>query len=169
MISLQNVIGQELKWVRPRWTQQFYELQVGGQVIATLSRSGIFKERVLAEAQGQRWTFKRQGSFKVRLLIYAGEEPVGEPVAVFNRRWTGKGELIYADGRTFCWSRTGFWSPIQFWMTPEGISLLSMKRGKKLEISPDASNLPELPLLTLFGLYLILLAEQEAAAAAASV
>src|SRR5690242_17523684 len=127
MTSLQNYIGQELQWSKPRLTQRFYELRApGDQVLATLSRSGVFKERTIAEAEGQKWTFKRQGGFKPRIYIYPGEEPGGEPLAIFNRRWSGKGELVFSDGHTFQWNRTGFWNPTLLWMTPEGITLLSI-------------------------------------------
>jgi hypothetical protein len=46
---------------------------------------------------------------------------------------------------------------------------LTIKKGRLLEIAPAASDLPELALLSLFGLYLILMMESDESASAAAV
>lgn len=162
---LGNYIGQELRWHRPRLMQRYYELRVEDQVLATLSRAGVFKDRTIAEIEGQKWTFKRQG-FKIK--VYFGDEPVGEPRAILNRRWSGKGELTFSDGRVIQWDRSGFWNPVHCWVTPEGLNVINLKRGHRIEITPQAADQPDLPLLVAFGFYLILIAEEDAAAAAST-
>jgi hypothetical protein len=174
MPLLRDFVGQPLRWVRPRLFRNVYELRTGDTTLATLSRSGVFKSRTLAVADGRQWIFTREGAWKPRLVIYSGDSSDSgipgmppQPLASIRRNWKGRGELIFNDGRTYSWTSTGFWRPSWSLVAPWSVVLLTMKRGHVLEIAPAASDLPELPMLVLFAFYLILIAEEEAAAAAA--
>jgi hypothetical protein len=171
MPSLRDFVGQELKWVHPYMFQNIYELRAGEQCLATLSRSGVLKRVTLAETDGQQWRFKREGNWKVSLVIYSGANEESEesrkPLASIRRNSRGQGELMFSDGHTYTWSqtRTGFWRRTWSWAGPEG-TVLSMKKRRLLEVASTASDLPDLPLLVLFSLYLILIKEEEEATSA---
>ncbi len=170
MPSLRDCTGQELTWVRPRLLENKYELRLGNQGLASLTRRGFLKQISLAEAEGQQWRFKRRSGWKTNLAIYAGgnELPNEAPLASLQRRWNGQGELIFRDNHGYSWqsTRSGLWSRSWFWTGPDG-SILSMKKKRVLEIAPEARMLPDLPLLVLFSFYLILVMEDDAAAAGA--
>lgn len=175
MPSLRDFVGQPLRWIRPRFFRNTYELRIGDTTLATVSRNGVFKSRTLATADEQQWTFTREGFLKPRLVVYpgdlsdSGESGVSsQPLASFKRNWKGAGELIFNDGRSYSWVSTGFWRSTWSLVAPWGVTLLTMKRRHVLEIAPAASDLPELPLLALFAFYVAIVAEEEAAAAAAA-
>lgn len=175
MPSLRDFVGQPLRWVRPRFFRNAYELRVGDTTLATVSRNGVFKSRTQATADDQQWTFTREGFLKPRLVVYPGDlSDFGvpgmppQPLASLRRNWKGTGELIFNDGRSYSWISTGFWRSTWSLVAPWGAVLLTMKKGHVLEIAPAARDLPELPLLALFAFYVVIIAEEEAAAAAAA-
>lgn len=172
MLTLRDFAGQQLEWKRPRLFTQAYELRsVENDVLATLSYQGNFwRRRVIAEAEGQQWVLKREGFFQNTIAIYPdhGGENVASPLASIKRNWRGRGPIVLADGRTFNWGTGGVWRTTYSVTTAEGMELLQMKRGRRLEIDPAAGDLPELPLLVVLSLYLVLVAEEEAASTAAT-
>src|SRR5579883_81807 len=114
MPLLRDFVGQPLRWVRPRLFRNVYELRTGDTTLATLSRSGVFKSRTLAVADGRQWIFTREGAWKPRLVIYSGDSSDSgipgmppQPLASIRRNWKGRGELIFNDGRTYSWTSTG--------------------------------------------------------------
>jgi hypothetical protein len=176
MPFIRDFIGQPLQWKRPRLFTNSYELRASDQVLATISRSGVFKERTLAEAEGRQWVFTRVGFSRKKIVVYAGEfvdkslkvlDPAAE-VASIKRNWRGHGELIFRDGRSYRWTHTGFLRRVWSWTDAYNMPLMTLKSHKTLEISPAASDLPDLALFTLLGIYIMLIMEEEAAAAAAA-
>jgi len=170
MALLRDFIGQTLQWKRPRFFSTDYELRAEDQIIATMKHSGVWKRRTIAEAEGSQWTFRRAGLSGKLHFIYAGalqpaEEPA-QPLGSFKRNWHGDGELTIVDGRSYTWARTGTWNPTWSWKDAYSTILLSMKRRRLVEIAPEANDSSDLALLTLFGFYLVLVKEAEAAAAA---
>ena len=170
MPFLREWAGKTLQWKRPHFFSATYELRVGDQPLAILNRTGIMKQRAIAEAEGQAWRFQREGLMGRKCVVYPGEsnEPV-QALASIQSAWNGTGTLNFYDGRVYHWTRTGHWRPVWSWRGPGNITILSIKQGRLLEIAPAARDLPELALLSLLGLYLILMMEADEAASAASV
>jgi hypothetical protein len=168
MSFLRDFTGQTLQWKRPRFFSTTYELRAKDQILATISRAGT--KRAIAEAEGQQWVFQREGLR--RLLVYPGghqasNEPL-QPLASIQPGWRWNGDLTFHDGHISTWTRTGNWRPIWSWRGPGDQILLTFKKGRLLEIAPAASDLPDLALLALFGLYLILTMEEEDATTVAT-
>jgi hypothetical protein len=170
MSLLRDFIGQPLHWKRRKILSSDYELRFDEQVLAWLTRTGMWKFRFVAAADGQQWIFKRESSWPNVCAIYPIEgdaEKARTPLASIKRKYKG-GELVFYDGHSYTWSKSGFWRPTWFWTDLQGTPLLTFKPGHWLEISPTSSDLPDLILLALFGFYLIVLMEAEATAAAAT-
>ena len=175
MPFLREFTGITLQWRRPHFFSTNYELSTGDQLLATVNRAGMLKQHAIAQAEGDRWTFQREGLMGRRLVIYPAvsaaqlsNEPM-QALASIQPGWSGTGTLDFHDGRVYTWTRTGNWRPVWSWVGPGNKTLLSIKRGRQLEIAPAASDLPDLALLSLFGLYLILIMESDEATSAAAV
>lgn len=168
MPFLRDFIGQTLHWKRARFFSTTYHLSAGDQILATISRAGL--SQATSEAEGQQWIFQREGQRKV--LAYPGKhQAANESVqqrASIQLGWNWQGDLRLHDGCLYTWTRDGKWRPTWSWKGPGNTILLTFKKGHSLEIAPAASDVPELAFLALFGLYLILLTEEEDAVVAAS-
>lgn len=167
MLFLRDATGITLQWRRPHFFATDYQLWMGERLLATLRRTGVMKQRAIAEAEGQQWTFQREGLMGRKLVIYPGPgsvQALNEPeqeLASIQPGWSRTGELTFHDGRVYSWTRSGNWRPVWSWVGPGNRTLLSIKKGRLLEIAPAASDLPDLALLSLFGLYLILIMEAD--------
>jgi hypothetical protein len=169
MKRLYDFCGQELEWKRPHWTKNEYELCIGDEVLARLRWEKLISPHAIAEVSGTEWLFKREGFWQTKAAIYHTEGNMVEatiPVATIQRGMSGKGTLIFPDGREYRWVNTRFWRGEWTWFTNENVPLIHLER-KRLVIEPMASSLPELPLLVTFGYYLLKLTERDTASAAA--
>ncbi len=175
MPFLREYVGKTLQWRRPHFFSTSYELCTGDQTLAYVQRTGILKQCAIAEAENQQWMFQREGLMGRKSVIYPGVSGEQEPneaafaLASIQPGWNGTGTLSFHDGRVYTWTRTGNWRPVWSWVGPGNKILLSIKRGRQLEIAPAASDLPDLALLSLFGIYLILMLESDEAASAAAI
>lgn len=167
MRPISEMTDQELLWIQPAARRREHELRAGDEVVATLRfQRGSLAD---AEAQGHHWTFKRQGFWQPRVTVrVAGSDA---DVAIFRPHWAGGGTLELADGRTARLASANFWQSEWIWQEKDhplirfkgrhGI----VKAKGAVEIQPDAATLPDVPLMTLLGWYLILLHAEDAAAA----
>jgi hypothetical protein len=168
MRSLYEVVGEELRWVKPKWLKRQYELRAGEEVIATLVRSG--GSNAIGEWSEGRYVFSQKGWFNQRVLV--GDDTsagVLAPLATFTRRG---GILTLTDGRTLFWVKPSFWRSKRVWS--DGAASLvefdpaSGYASPRVTITPEGAHLAELPLLLLLGEYLIVRAREEADAASAA-
>jgi len=166
MRPLRDFMGQELRWVHPRVFRREYEFYAGDELVATLRWPKAFSSQAFAEAADGRWIIKRDGFFRTKIVICTADEDM--TIATVKRSMSGKGTLMLADGRGYKWTSTSFWRGEWGWFTDEGMPLLRFKRGKRVEVEPQAFSLPEVSLLALVGFYLVKVAEEEAAAASAT-
>lgn len=171
MSFLRAWTGVTLQWKRPHFFSSNYELYGGERLLARISCTGTLKQSALAEADGQQWVFRREGLMGRRMVIYPGQTAPESmyALAVIQPGWNGTGTLAFQDGRTYIWTRSGNWRPVWSWIGAGNRTLLSIKKGRMLEIAPAASDLPDLALLSLFGLYLILMMESDEVFSAAAI
>ena len=167
MRPIRDFMAQELRWVHPRMFKREYEFYAGDELIATLRWPKAFSSQAFAEAADGRWIIKREGFFQKKIVVCPADEDM--TIATMKRGMNGKGTLMLADGRAYRWTSTSFWRGEWGWFTAEGTPLLRFKRGKRVEVEPLAFSLPEISLLLLSGLYLVKIAEEEAAAASTTV
>ena len=170
MKSIRNLIGAELKWYQPHILSRQYELQVSGELAATLCFRSSFGSLATAESADGCWSFKRTGFWQTRVTIRRCD--VDEDIAVFrNNTWTGGGTLELPDGRTFR-ANTNFWMTEFEFTTDAGESLVKYRRiggilhcSSMVHIEPAAASLDELPWLVALGWYLTLMMHADSAAA----
>ena len=157
-----------LRWSQPSALRMHYELRAGADLVATLRWRGMFGTLATAESGDGSFTFKRVGFFQNRATIRAAGAETD--LAVFrNSTWTGGGELTFATGRKFL-ATTALWSQRLEFTTESEAPLVRFRYGgvfrrtADVEVEEAARELPELPLLVLFGWYLLVMLEQDSAA-----
>lgn len=168
MLQIATVAGLPLKWEQPGM-KMHYQLVTGENLVATLVFRSGWGTLAFAESGDGRWTFKRIGFFQNRATIR--EEGADHDLAGFiNNTWRQGGTLEFANGKTFK-ATTNFWMTRMEWQSEDEQTLVGFKIGgffkhsAEVEISPQAVGLEELPLLVIFGWYLILMLHRDAAAA----
>jgi hypothetical protein len=171
MLPISDLAQLSLAWKQPSaWRREYHLVSDSGQH-GWLAFTSAWRETAEAEIGGQRWTFNRSGFFKRQVLIAHAQE--AEPFAVYYpHTWRTGGKLELGSA--------GYEFSSNFWMTRFEVwgagdqPLVTFHKGGffrmtvGVEIEPGASRLPELPLLVALGLYIILLHERDAGAAAAA-
>jgi hypothetical protein len=175
--SLSNHLASELGWVQPRVMVRDYELYADDEVVATLKFATPFGSLARAETSGGCWSLKRVGFFNPRVTVREAGNEID--LAVYRRRWTGtEGELEFTDGRVYRWQIANFWST-RFEVTEwDGTVLVEYRSGSKerkvtnilktqaiVSVSLHGRAAPDIGLLVLIGWYLIVLQQEDAAAA----
>ena len=162
MKAIQEAAGQDLQWVRLKWWKREFELRAGDEVLARL-----YKEKgtrgVIGEASDGRWVFRHGGAWKMEIVVL--DAATQAEVAIIKR---GRNAAIrFPDGRFLPWKRTSFWRIEWIWIGEDGNPLMRFQRGKRVVLEPLAFSLPDLSLLVIAGCHLMVLHQEEAAAASA--
>jgi hypothetical protein len=166
MKSINEYIGQELRWVHPHLRRREYELRAGDEVLVRISYTGALSSRIRAETADGLWMFERTG---LRQAITIQALDAHTELARVKRGMSGQATLLFPDGREYRWQCSSFWHDVWTWLNDEGTPLLHLKRGAQVQLEPAAHDLPELALLTTLGWYLHRQQEEEAASVAAIV
>ncbi len=166
--KIAEVIGQELKWVQPSAWKMEYELRAGDELIATLRFRSSFGSFATAESADGCWTFKRVGFWQARVTIRGCGSDMD--LAMFkNDTWSGGGTLELSGGRKILAS-TSFWQTNFEFKTEADEILVRFKPGglvhfsAKVDIQPNASGVPELPWIVMFGWYFAVMMYMDTAA-----
>ncbi|MDX1992873.1 MAG: hypothetical protein SF029_10805 [bacterium] len=172
MKAFEELIDQDVRWVQPSSWKEYYELRTdSGDVLATIHKPSIWRNRVEVDAVGNRWTFERKGFWRFRIEI----KSVGtdsQPAVFHYGNWMVSGELRFNDGRLFKWKQSDFWGSKWAWTTPDGEPIGGFKVGgfmrlnSDIRLEPGALDMPSLPLLIFLGWYLYLLHYQDSSSAA---
>lgn len=166
--------GQDLTWTPSPTTKRTYELHAGTDVLATLTQPSWWRQdRVGVAANGQ-WTFARAGVFRSRLVVSDATSGL-EAASYTSSGWTGKGELTLPDGGRYQWSNGNVWGSKRVWLDETGQPVLRFRQYGVLRwqcvvsIERHAATKPHLTLLAMLGWYLMLLANDDAAAVTATI
>lgn len=119
--------AREFLWKRVGRLSRAYALTSGTQTLATLRRERLFGTLSSAETEGRRWTLKRVGFLRPRITVRAEGSEVDE--ASIQPRWGGGGELVFAGGRRFTWSKVSFWRQEWIFADARGVELVRFRRG----------------------------------------
>ncbi len=178
MLSLSDHLTSELSWVQPKARQRAFDLKAGEDLVGSLSFETAFGSLATAVANGKTWSFKRMGFFKPHVTVrLAGGT---EDIAVYRPRWSGtEGELTFADGRIYHWHVANFWATRYEVQDTEGSALLAYRSGgvesgmkglfkmqALVEVTDRGRTSSDVDLLVLVGWYLIVLQQEDSAAAA---
>lgn len=164
MRALQDIVGEEVQWVKPKWARPEFELRAGDAVVAMLRWTG--GSRAEGTWAGGQYRFSREGWFQPRILVRrAAPEDTGEPLATFAYRGA---ILSLPDGHSFRWRKPKRWTAERVWLDSTANELIRFcprRAGTVVTMQPGAAMLPELAMLLLLGQYLLVLATQDAVAA----
>jgi hypothetical protein len=178
MRKLSELEGEQAEWIQPKTFERLYQLIWGKEMLARLYfRSGTGTLATGETAEGI-WTFKRVGFLNPRITVRAaGSE---EDLAVYQPKFWGDGVLSFKGGPVFAWRPTNFWSTAWAFVAPEETVVIAFQTGVEKERLRDIfktqftvtfyqmSTIREAaPLLVTLGLYLLILHQEDAAAAGA--
>lgn len=171
--SLSYLVGQALTWVPTATFKARYELIApDSTTLATLDMSNWSSKANAIVPEGTLFMHK-EGWSGLKITIYTVEQ--GPLIATYQRKWNGtRGQLLFSDGREFIWSKANFWGTQKAWTDPTGniayvqFSAGGFSRKSTVVINTQATEVPELSLLLVLGLYNILIERRDAAAASSS-
>lgn len=171
LLRISQLATHPLKWEQPGMKMAF-DLMTGDTLVATLKFRSAWGTLAYADSGDGSWTFKRVGFWQKSASIRING--VDEDLAIFtNNTWSQGGTLEFANGQSFK-ATTNFWMTQMEWQTEDDQPLVRFhiggffKQSAEVEILPEATQIPELPILILFGWYLILMLHSDSAAASAA-
>jgi hypothetical protein len=172
MREIDRIDGDDLKWSQPSSLKKEFELRRGNDVVATLKFRSSFGTFATAASGHASWTFKRVGFWQSKASIRASDSSTD--LAVFkDKTWGHGGTLEFSDGAKFK-ATTNFWSTKLDFLTEGDEPLVSFKyggvfrRSAEVEFSDLAKGNSHVPLLVLFGWYLVILFDSDNATLAAA-
>jgi hypothetical protein len=151
-----------------------YDLRAGDAPLAELVFCGTWRTVATARSADGCWEFHTEGFWRRRTLIQRCEsdDVVGEYHA---GAWKSGGWLELKSGARFRLKSSGMFHSTTEWRTADHAPPLITFTNKgffrgdtRVEMHASASSQAELPLLVLFGYYLVVCAQREAAIAAAA-
>ena len=167
-----------IEWTQPKSLEQFYELRYGDSLIGTLTFRSSFGTLAVAETANEKWTFKRVGFLNPRVTIRVDGNL--QDMAIFQPKLWGGGVVHFTGGRPYTWKPANFWqTQWAFIDRQEKEALIStqvlneeklsdiFKTQVTVEITPSVLPGPAPTVLVPFGLYLMILQQQDAATTAA--
>lgn len=156
-----------LKWSQPAYTRRFFELRSEDSLVGTLAFRSSFGTFAEAESGEGHWTFKRIGFWQNRASIR--EKGSERDLALFvNNTWSQGGTLSFEDGREFR-ATTNFWMTALEFRSPQDELLVRFDHDGVLKLSAEVTvtdlgaTTGDLPLLVLFGWYLVIMLRADAA------
>jgi hypothetical protein len=169
MDKIASFIGLPLQWHKPHLFGAQYELRSGEALIATLQFRSLWGTLASGQSGDGCWTFKRVGFWQTRATIRPCDSE--QEIATFrNNTWSEGGTLLLPDGRQYP-ANTNFWQTQYEFKTPTGDSLIHYRNrgllGSSAEVTifPQAQEVPELPWMVMLGWYLVVMMQNDSAAA----
>ena len=178
MDFIKNIKDEQLNWIQPKATHQFYELRSDSGLYGNVNFPKSVGSLAEAESADGRWTFKRIGFFHTRITVrVAGRET---DIAVLKPNlMASSGTLEFSGGKTFLWHASNFWATKFEFTDPAGEVIVTFRSGvdepkfkdwfktqARLEIPDNKKDLPELSLIALLGWYLIVVLQMDSSAGA---
>lgn len=154
-----------LTWVQPDSQQREYHLVTADQKIASVSWAKEGGTLADAMSEDGRWSFKRGGFLHPRITARKD----GSDAAVFEPGMSGNGVVHLTSGHIFRWS-SNLWRGEWSWVNAAGKGGIKIRREfsmdtrqGRVEIIQDAIPRLEIPLLVLFGWYIVILLSEDGA------
>lgn len=169
MNSLRFLIGSPVTWRHAPEKKRSLEVWAHDEVVGKITWPGLIGQDAEAVCADGQWRFDAQGlTARTVVITTLGPE---EPVGTMHIAWlAGRGTVELTNGTIYDWLRTSFLPPERCFLTRYGSPLIRIKakfptariRGTVI-IEPAGGNDPNLPLLTLIGIYLQVLRSRRAA------
>jgi hypothetical protein len=165
MIPVSSITRSTFTWSSlPK--NQGCELRRDGGIVGRLLRPSVWSSNYEAISGNRRWAFHRSGFWgNCAEILESGSQ---QAIATFKCALGGRGTLNFADGEKFDFVCHGLWRPIWSVMRADGERVLALhSREQFVDVNPDSGvQESRISLLTLFGLYRVRQAEEDAASAA---
>lgn len=154
---------QDLRWIHPDLTRQYFELRSGDEVVATLTWDPT-GESAAAKANDRSWTLRRLGFLNPHVVALDGS---GSQTFRFDATMSGGGMGHARDGHLYRWY-SNLWRAEWGWMDSGENDLLKFRRSFDVEEKQEgfvelletSRDNPNLELLILVGWYLIITAAE---------
>ena len=160
MKSLDDTGLKSLKWEQSGKLAS--RLVTDGQTVATLTWVKSWGSLAKGESADGEWTLKRLGFLRPRVAVR--ENGSDFDLAVLSINWAGEGAVVFSDGETFQFKRSGFWHPDWSMFDSGGRRLLLLKpdtgwKEKKADVEIENATIlsKRILLLTVLSWYVILL------------
>lgn len=179
MKSITGYRIETLEWLQPKALERYYELKAREQLLARLTFRSSLGTLATAETADGEWTYKRVGFLNPRVTVRAAG--LEADLAIYQPKFWGDGVLTFKSGLAYAWTPVNFWRTDWSFFAAEGGEVLAFKSGVQGErlrdifktqyrlMRPGAGPEGEvLPILATLGLYLLILNQEDAAAAVAA-
>ncbi len=160
METLHRTCSEPYTWQQPKRFKRFFTLQAGDARYATLHWEKPWSFTASASTADGRWEFAHKGF--LQSLIPVRDEVSKSALGVFLTRRYG-GLLTLSERESYLWKLSGMLRAESTWRTTQGIALLHCTprhwstTKASLVIAPEATTLPELPLLVALDWYIRLM------------
>jgi hypothetical protein len=165
MIPHPSAVSNGLTWtLLPK--NRGYEIHQQGEVIGMLLNPDPASSDFRAESGLEKWIFRRSGLVGASAQIL--EMETRRPVATFRSSWRMLGMLTFADGTVFHLQCKGVWHPVWSIANEDGETVLTLHAQERIVENRNVTHISEerRMLLTMFAIYRVLQAEEDAASAA---
>lgn len=166
MKSLDNLGGRELVWSQPMLSKREFELHSGSDLVATLKWQRQFGSLATGECADGTWTFKRARFLRPKVTIRISSSEVD--IAQYEAGWAGGGQVLFTDGRGYYWRQRSFWHNVWAFENEAGEILAQFrtdlhvfKQKVRLTVLDVAHAGVDRPLLSLLGMYLMILSDED--------
>lgn len=166
MKSLDKLGGCELVWSQPMLSRREFELHSGSDLVATLKWHRQFGSLATGECADGAWTFKRAGFLRPKVIVRPADSEV--EIAQYEAGWAGGGQLLFSGGRGYYWRQRSFWHNVWAFENETGeivtqfrADLHVFKHKVQLTILDVGKSGPDRTLLSILGLYLMILSDED--------
>lgn len=160
MESLRLTRDEPFTWQQPRWYKRYFTLQAEETCYATLQWGRPLSFTASAHTADGQWEFAHKGLLQSRIPVRDGVTKT--ELGIFLTRRYG-GMLTLSGNESYIWKMSGMAWTESTWSMKQGSSLLHCTRRHlsttkaSLVITPEATTLPDLPLLVALDWYIRLM------------
>lgn len=171
--SFDQIRVSELTVIRHGWFRPDYELTDGQFSYGSLVYNGFFRLSAVMEIANKSWTIKRKGAFS-RVLFFDDTQTGERFGEIKPEMWSRKISITLSNGFRAYFSNKKIFSRTFTVFTELDGDLITIepaiwkfKTPFKVNFDPSiVKKVPDMPFLILSGVYLALMRQQQAAAAA---
>ncbi|MFH0988408.1 MAG: hypothetical protein V1799_00135 [bacterium] len=170
MRSISSIIDHTLTWSQPKVFSQSYELRFGDEFVATMTFPKNFSNLAMAHTADGDWSYERTGMFRQKILIRSQNSD--EVIAEYQPNpWSNSGTLELPQGKRVVYRASAFRSKSMI-LTESGEELIHyvnegiFRSTTKITMNRRVLHFHDLPMLVMFGFYLIVMSQRDSAAAA---
>lgn len=157
--------------IKSKEAKKRFDFLENGISIATVNYPKRFQKKAILQAGNNQWNIQRTGWWKHSIEIIAAQSPYTKWTLPQN--WKGSVSIRMDDNRQFNLKKKGFWKAAWFWINEKEevaveIKTHSWPNKKRGSITINNKADAALLLLAQIGWFIVLSAEEDAAAAVAA-